>query len=66
MNALSRWTKAGRRMTRKEMDDVKRMYHIGDDRYAAHLVVEHLVSEVEALWRERARLRKWRRDEAKM
>lgn len=59
--ALSRWTKAGRRMTRKELDEVKRAYHIGDESgcvYAPNLNVERMVAEIEALWRER---RKWRK-----
>ena len=51
--ALSRWTKAGRRMTRKELEDVKRAYHVGDEKYGPTLCVEWMVSEIEALWRER-------------
>ena len=45
-------------MSRRELEAVKMGYNVGDDRYAPHLVIEHFVAEVEASWRENARLRK--------
>ena len=54
---LSRWTKGTRRMTKKELEEIKRAYHIGDNRYAPNLCVERMVAEIEALWRDRERRR---------
>jgi len=55
-----------KRLTRKELDRIRESYHmdlpkIGCYRidrktgiiYACHILVEKLVSEIEALWRER-------------
>jgi hypothetical protein len=55
-----------KRLTRKELDEIRESYHmdlpkVGCQRidrkvgvvYACHILVERLVNEIEALWRER-------------
>jgi len=52
-----------KRMTKEDLSVIKRLYHIGYDsgcNYTRHIYVERLVSEIEALWRERRREKQWR------
>jgi hypothetical protein len=59
-----------RRLTRKELDEIRRAYHMDLEKagcqrvaadgaiYACHIYVERLVDEVGALWRARRKKRK--------
>ena len=66
-----------KKLTKKELEDIKSSYHIGDDHYAPTIYVEKLVKEVERLWKkersekreaiecrkeERRLTRKWNKD----
>ena len=40
-----------KRMTKKDLEEVKQAHHVGDTGYAKTVYIERLVNEVEACWR---------------
>lgn len=67
-----------KKLTKKELNQIKVSYHIGDNRYARCVCVEKLVGEIERLWdkessgrkmetklraEERKQIKKWKEED---